>query len=217
MVKTVGCSRAKREKGAVIFIIVFLYIHVIDFTLNAMSSSSAGEPSSPLELEHVVGWTGVYSSTLICHPIEDALYFATLGAAVVIGDVYDPHKQRFLRGHDAEVSALDVSATSRFAASGQRRSGNIATGDAAVIVWDTVRGSIVYTFFGLTEVVQHVSFSPDERFLAADAADNTIAIWDMTTGEQVREKEGGWETGGGCGTRGTSPDRPSRSVWCEAL
>jgi len=149
--------------------------------------SASNHSSSPLELEHIVGWTGVYASTLLCHPKEDSIYFAPLGAAVVIGDVYDPHKQRFLRGHDAEVSALDVSSTGRFVASGQRRSALVATGDAAVIVWDTVRGSIVYTFFGLTEVVQHVMFSPDERFLAADSADNTIAIWDMTTGEQVRQ------------------------------
>ena len=154
-----------------------------------MSASGASVPS-PLELEHVVGWTGAYPSTLACHPSEDSTYFSALGAAVVIGDVYDPHKQRFLRAHDADVSALAISSSGRFAASGQRRSSVIATGDAAVIVWDTARASVVYTFFGFTETVQHVTFSPDERFLAADAADNTIAVWDMTSGEQVRARVG---------------------------
>ena len=142
--------------------------------------------TSPLELEHVIGWTGAYPQTLCLHPTEETTFFSALGASVVIGDVYDPHKQRFLRAHDADVTALDVSSTGRLCASGQRRSALIATGDATVHVWEVARGSIVYTLFGLTEAVQIISFSPDERFLVAASADNTIAIWDMLSGEQVR-------------------------------
>ena len=139
-----------------------------------------------LELEHCVGWTGRFPSTLLVHPVQDSAYFAALGSAVVVGDVLDPHKQRFLRGHDAAVSALAVSASGRLLASGQLRSTQVATGDASVMVWDVARGGAVFTFHGLTEGVLHVAFSPDERFLAAAAADNTLAVWDMTTGEQVR-------------------------------
>jgi hypothetical protein len=142
--------------------------------------------TSPLELEHVIGWTGAHPQTLCLHPTEETTFFSALGASVVIGDVYDPHKQRFLRAHDADVTALDVSSTGRLCASGQRRSTLIATGDATVHVWDVARGSIVYTLFGLTEAVQLIAFSPDERFLVAASADNTIAIWDMLSGEQVR-------------------------------
>ena len=141
-----------------------------------------------LELEHVVGWTGRYPGTLHTHPSEDATYFAALGCAVVVGDVVDPHKQRFLRAHDAPVSALAVSATGRLLASGQQRSQQVATGDASVMVWDWARGVAVYTFHGLSEGILHVAFSPDERFLAAAGADNTLAVWDMTTGEQVRRR-----------------------------
>ena len=109
-----------------------------------------------------------------------------LGASVVIGDVNDPHKQRFLHGHDAEVSALDVSSSGRFIASGQLRSTQVVTGDASVMAWDAARGVCLYTFFGLGEGVLHVAFSPDEKFLAAAGSDNTLAVWDMSTGEQVR-------------------------------
>ena len=130
--------------------------------------------------------TALLSPLAQCHPTIDTAYFSALGAAVVIGDVYDPHQQRFLRAHDADVSALAVSATGRLCASGQRRSALVATGDAPVYVWDVARASVVYALFGLTEAVRHVAFSPDERFLAAAAADNTVAIWDMLSGEQVR-------------------------------
>jgi len=140
----------------------------------------------PLELEHVIGWTGRYTGTLLTHPKEDSVFFAALGATVCVGDIYDPHKQRFLRGHDNTITALAVSSTGRLLASGQVRSTQVATGDACVMVWDQVKGSAVYTFFGMTEGIQHLAFSPDERFLAAAAADNTLSVWDMTTGEQVR-------------------------------
>ena len=142
----------------------------------------------PLEQEHVIGWTGRFPGTLLCHPTQDAAFISALGSAVCVGDVHDPHKQRFLRGHDATVSALAVSSTGRLVASGQLKSTQVATGDAAVMVWDLGRasGGAVYTFFGLTEAVLHLAFSPDERFLAAGAADNTLSVWDMTTGEQVR-------------------------------
>lgn len=146
----------------------------------------ASSTTSPLELEHVIGWTGAFPSTLLAHPTEDGTFLYALGSSVVVGDVYDPHKQRFLRAHDADVSSLDVSATGRLCASGQRRSAAVATGDAPVHVWDVARGAVVYTLFGLAECVQHLAFSPDERFLVAAAADNTLAIWDMLSGEQVR-------------------------------
>ena len=142
----------------------------------------------PLELEHCIGWTGRFPGTLFCHPTEDSTIISALGSSVCVGDVFDPHKQRFLRGHDATVSALAVSSSGRLVASGQLRSTQVATGDSSVMVWDLGRAgsSAVYTFFGLTEGVLHLAFTPDERFLAASAMDNTISIWDMTTGEQVR-------------------------------
>ena len=149
-------------------------------------AGAAAPPPDALELEHCVGWTGRFPNTLLAHPAADTAFFAALGTAVVLGDVLDPHKQRFLRGHDAAVSALAVSATGALLASGQQRSTQVATGDASVMVWDVARGSAVFTFHGLTEGVTHVAFSPDERFLAAAAADNTLAVWDMTSGEQAR-------------------------------
>ena len=150
----------------------------------------ASAPPDALELEGVCGWTGRFPSTLLCHPSQDAVFVAALGASVVIGDVNDPHKQRFLLGHDAEVSALDVSSSGRFIASGQLRSTQVATGDASVMAWDTARGVCIYTFFGLGDSVCHVAFSPDERFLAAAGGDNTLSVWDMSTGEQVRRGGG---------------------------
>ena len=46
----------------------------------------------------------------------------TIGAVVVVGNVNDPHKQRFLQGHDAEISALAMSTDGKYIATGQVRS-----------------------------------------------------------------------------------------------
>jgi WD40 repeat protein len=146
----------------------------------------AGEDSL-LELEHVVGYTGSFPRTVVCHPSPslDSLYVTALGAHVVFADVYDPHKQTFLRGHDADVSALDVSSSGRFVASGQVRSPNAPAGDATVIVWEFGTRRAVYNFFGIMGEVMHVKFSPDEKFLAAAGSDMNLFVWDLATGEQV--------------------------------
>lgn len=147
--------------------------------------NAAAMDDSLLELEHVIGYTGKYSQTNLCHPLYDSTYVTALGSNVVIADIYDPHKQLFLRGHDADVSAIHISANGRFIASGQVKSPHAPAGDAMIIVWDTASQKAVYNFFGIFNEVMAVSFSPDEKFLAAAGADMNIFIWDLATGEQV--------------------------------
>lgn len=77
------------------------------------------ETLDPLELEHVIGFTGHSLHTAVCHPRIDTAYLTGLGAFVVIGDTTDPHRQEFLEAHDNEVSAVAVDGTGRLFASGQ--------------------------------------------------------------------------------------------------
>jgi hypothetical protein len=84
-----------------------------------------------LELEHVIGVTGRYPETLRMHPAVENTYITAIGMHVVVNDIYDPHNQKFLKGHDADVSALDVSSSGRLIASGQVRSPN------APVRWDS--------------------------------------------------------------------------------
>jgi hypothetical protein len=66
-----------------------------------------------------VGYSGAWKNTLSCHPSSDSVFVSALGAAVVVGDITDPHQQAFLRGHDGEVSVLAVSTAGHLLASGQ--------------------------------------------------------------------------------------------------
>ena len=75
--------------------------------------------AAPLELEHVIGYSGRHKHTLVASPLGDAVYLSGIGANVVIGDITDPHKQSFLKGHTGDISALAVNFNGSLIASGQ--------------------------------------------------------------------------------------------------
>jgi WD40 repeat protein len=138
-----------------------------------------------MELEHVVGYTGHFLDNVHFHPDEPNLYITTMGSSVVIGDMTDPHKQEFLRGHDEEITSLTVSPTGSMVASGQIGSTTIKTNDAPVLVWDFFERRELFQLAGHTQGILRLAFSPDERFLCATGQDSLLYIWDMQTGELV--------------------------------
>ena len=142
----------------------------------------------PLELEHVVGYAGQWRHSLYCHPSKDTMFVTCLGANVAVGDVTDPHQQEFLRAHDAEVSALALSASGALIASGQVGSGSSPSHEAPVVVWDFATRKQLFNQFGIRGQVTLLSFSPDEQFLAAAGSDKMLFVWDMDTGDQIYGK-----------------------------
>mmetsp|Transcript_97321 Transcript_97321/g.272366 ORF Transcript_97321/g.272366 Transcript_97321/m.272366 type:complete len:625 (-) Transcript_97321:82-1956(-) len=138
-----------------------------------------------VELEHFCGYGGKHANTVRYHPLRPETLIYTAAAAIIIEDVNDPHKQEFLRGHDAEITALDVSANGRLVASGQLGSPGRKGAVAPVVVWDFVNRQKYTEFGGLAHSVLCVRFSPDGRFLTATGANQTIFVWDVSTGETV--------------------------------
>eukprot|EP00442_Polarella_glacialis_P000386 CAMPEP_0115057730 /NCGR_PEP_ID=MMETSP0227-20121206/5933_1 /TAXON_ID=89957 /ORGANISM="Polarella glacialis, Strain CCMP 1383" /LENGTH=617 /DNA_ID=CAMNT_0002442591 /DNA_START=85 /DNA_END=1938 /DNA_ORIENTATION=- len=137
------------------------------------------------ELEHFIGYGGKHLNTVKYHPIQAETLIYAAASAIIIEDVNDPHKQEFLRGHDAEVSALDVSLNGKLVASGQLGSQSKKGAVAPVIVWDFDNRVKYIEFSGLAHSVLCVKFSPDGRFLVATGANQMIYVWDVSTGEVV--------------------------------
>lgn len=94
------------------------------------------EDDLPLELEHMLGYTGARLGTLLTHPRLPEVYVKCMGSAVVVCDLNDPHQQEFLRGHDMEITALEMSASGNMLASGQLGTTHHKGYGAPVIVWD---------------------------------------------------------------------------------
>jgi hypothetical protein len=104
----------------------------------------------PLELEHMLGFTGSRLGTLLAHPTKPDVFIKSMGSAIVVGDLNDPHQQEFLRGHDMEITAMDVSPSGNLLASGQLGTVHRKGYGAPVIVWDLNSKLPIFTLPGHT-------------------------------------------------------------------
>jgi WD40 repeat protein len=57
-------------------------------------------------------------------------------------------------------------------------------------LWDYVTHQVVRTF---PEPGSRLAFSPDGRILAARCTNNTVKLWNVTTGEEMRRLENAWD------------------------
>jgi len=137
------------------------------------------------ELEHFCGYGSKHLNTVHYHPVQTDILIYAAAAAIIIEDINDPHKQEFLRGHDCEVSAIDVSLNGKLVASGQLGSKFRKGQVAPVVIWDFDNRQQYCEFNGLAHSVLCVRFSPDGRFVVATGANQMLCIWDVSTGESV--------------------------------
>ncbi len=136
--------------------------------------------ASLIELDHAIGYSGEVLNSILLHPSQKD-YIAISGANVIIGDVSDPHKQRFLKGHDGQVTCIAVSHNGKLFASGQR-------GDNAdVLVWNFDQGKLMYKLSEHDYEITALDFSHDDRLLIScgNQLDGKLFIWDMETGNIV--------------------------------
>ena len=149
--------------------------------------------ADPLELEHMIGYTGQGAQSIQYHPTERDTLVGYIGRLVLIANVHDKHQQEFLHGHNEEVTSLAMSPSGNLIASGQGSSRCVPNSEAMVIVWDWKTRQSIYRLIELNDgiafsrnSVTHLAFSGDDRFLSGtdDQPGNTkLAVWDMESGQ----------------------------------
>ena len=108
------------------------------------------------------------------------------------GNVSNTKHIKTLVGHKYTVHSVVFSPDGQTLASGGE--------DNTIILWDTTTGEHARTLarptgpfvgptdtlFGHTDTVYSVAFSPDGKTLASGSEDNTVILWDTTTGEHIK-------------------------------
>ena len=91
-------------------------------------------------------------------------------------------QKTFLRGHDDNISCLDISPqTGNLAATGQ------CGKNADVLVWDVREQRVLFRCCEHDSGIACLAFSPDERLLVSVGSiiDKRVFVWDTTTGAIV--------------------------------
>ena len=149
--------------------------------------------ADPLELEHMIGYTGEGAQSMQFHPKEKDTLVGYIGRLVLIANVHDKHQQEFLHGHNEEVTSLCLSPSGNLIASGQGSSRCVPNSEAMVIVWDWKTRQSIYRLIDLNDgiafsrnSVTQLAFSADDRFLAGSddqPGATKLAVWDMESGQ----------------------------------
>ncbi|HVO69803.1 MAG TPA: protein kinase [Aggregatilineaceae bacterium] len=125
-------------------------------------------------------------------PDQRQLVSAAWDNTLILWDVQTGEEIRRFTGHTGPV--LDVA----FSPDGSR----LASGseDQTIILWDAAAASVLWRFDGFTDAVNSVAFSPDGhtliagfgtiRYVAGSNEDNSLRLFDVDTGEEMRRFEG---------------------------
>ncbi|GAX75920.1 hypothetical protein CEUSTIGMA_g3363.t1 [Chlamydomonas eustigma] len=139
--------------------------------------------AEPLGLNTVIGFGGTVENGLLVHPDGRTLIYP-LGSTIVLRDKKDARAQEFLQGHSDKVSALALSKSGRFLASGQITYMGFT---ADVIIWDLETRQLLHRMALHKVKIQALDFSCDERYLASLGGpdDNALVLWDVQTGRAI--------------------------------
>ena len=144
-----------------------------------------GPDDDPLQLEHMIGYPGKFRKTVIAIPNKEGYYVKSMGCLIAIENMNDQFDQKFMRGHDMQISALAVSPSGSLIASGQIGTNAYKGCAAPIFVWDTSTQRRVTALRGLTVGVNAIEFSTDDRFLCGIGEDSLLYIWELSTSEVV--------------------------------
>lgn len=133
------------------------------------------------EMAHMLGLNSKIRNSVQCHPsLPDTLIY-TVGGTIVIEDMNDKNNQVFFKHGNYQISCFKVSNTGAYLAVGFSQPPLDKNFPTSVLLWDFVNKTVITEFKGIFKQVNHLSFSQDDKFLAATGLDCSLFIWDINT------------------------------------
>lgn len=143
-----------------------------------------------MPLLSTVGFAGSVNGGL---QYVDGKLIYPVGATLVVRSGAN-QEQKFLRGHTDDVSAVALSKSGRFLASGQVAAH--VQHEAEISVWDVASLSPEHTLRLHKGGVKALAFSHSERYLLSLGSDEQVGLWDLHTGSFLASAPAARDTAG---------------------
>jgi WD40 repeat protein len=135
-----------------------------------------------LDILAVIGFKGTTLDGLVLHPDNEHLIFP-LGNQIVVRNVLT-REQKYLRGHDNDISVISISNNGKYLATGQKTHSGFK---ADIIIWDFETGTLIHRLSIHKVAIQALSFSYNDNYLVSlgGIEDNYLIIWDVQSGKAL--------------------------------
>jgi WD40 repeat protein len=131
--------------------------------------------SDALKLVSTIGFSGRVQGGLIAHPDGRHIIYP-LGSILVVMIKGEPTTQRFLAGHNAEITAVAVSRSGKYVASGQY---SAIDQESCIILWEFASLAKLEEWTMHKDSVKCLAFSRTDKYLASLGGDDRLVIWDV--------------------------------------
>ncbi len=137
---------------------------------------------SQLDILAVIGFKGTTLDGLILHPDNEHLIFP-LGNQIVVRNVLT-REQKYLRGHDNDITVITVSNNGKYLATGQKTYSGFK---ADIIIWDFETGTLIHRLSIHKVAIKSLSFSFNDYYLVSlgGVEDNYLIVWDVQSGKAL--------------------------------